>query len=145
MLKMYASVPERHCRRPDSGLRRSYRKGVFTESRMAEKIWNAPQPDEIAAVFGSYDANINLIQKQFQVVIVNRNTGSAQALGTLGRMLIILAPAALLLINHLRSRKAYDDPALMERRYRAVLNRRMEATIEPVGGRTRTVVIPREQ
>ena len=57
------------------GLRRSYRKGVFTESRMAEKIWNAPRPDEISAVFGSYDANINLIQKQFQVVIVNRNTG----------------------------------------------------------------------
>ncbi|MBP0972127.1 MAG: PhoH family protein [Oscillospiraceae bacterium] len=42
---------------------------------MAEKIWNAPRPDEISAVFGSYDANINLIQKQFQVVIVNRNTG----------------------------------------------------------------------
>ena len=68
-----------------------------------------------------------------------------QALGTLGRALIILAPAAMLLINHTRSRKAYDDPALMERRYRAVLNRRMEATIEPAGGRTRTVVIPREQ
>ena len=51
------------------------RKGVFTEKRMAEKIWNAPHPDEIASVFGSYDANINLIQKQFQVVIVNRNTG----------------------------------------------------------------------
>ena len=51
------------------------RKGDFTESRMAEKIWNAPRPDEIASVFGSYDANINLIQKQFQVVIVNRNTG----------------------------------------------------------------------
>ena len=42
---------------------------------MAEKIWNAPRPDEIAAVFGSYDANINVIQKKFQVVIVNRNTG----------------------------------------------------------------------
>ena len=52
-----------------------YRKGVLTERRMAEKIWNAPQPDEIAAVFGSYDSNINLIQKKFQVVIVNRNTG----------------------------------------------------------------------
>ncbi len=52
-----------------------YCKGAYTESRMAEKIWNAPQPDEIAAVFGSYDTNINLIQKQFQVVIVNRNTG----------------------------------------------------------------------
>lgn len=41
---------------------------------MAERIWNAPHPDLIAAVFGSYDANINLIQKKFNVVIVNRGT-----------------------------------------------------------------------
>ena len=42
---------------------------------MAELIWNAANPDEIAAVFGSYDSNLNLIQKEFQVVIVNRGTG----------------------------------------------------------------------
>ena len=42
---------------------------------MAELIWNAANPDEIAAVFGSYDSNLNLIQKKFQVVIVNRGTG----------------------------------------------------------------------
>ena len=42
---------------------------------MAEQIWNAASPDEIAAVFGSYDANLNLIQKRFQVVIVNRGDG----------------------------------------------------------------------
>ena len=42
---------------------------------MAELIWNAANPDEIAAVFGDYDANLNLIQKKFQVVIVNRGTG----------------------------------------------------------------------
>ena len=42
---------------------------------MAEQIWNAAQPDEIAAVFGSYDTNLNLIQRQFHVVIVNRGTG----------------------------------------------------------------------
>ena len=60
---------------PHSGGANRYCKGACTESRMAEKILNAPQPDEIAAVFGSYDININLIQKQFQVVIVNRNTG----------------------------------------------------------------------
>ncbi|MBQ8920783.1 MAG: PhoH family protein [Oscillospiraceae bacterium] len=42
---------------------------------MAERIWNAADPDQIAAVFGTYDTNLNMIQKQFHVVIVNRGTG----------------------------------------------------------------------
>ena len=42
---------------------------------MAERIWNAAQPDQIAAVFGAYDTNLNMIQKKFHVVIVNRGTG----------------------------------------------------------------------
>ena len=42
---------------------------------MAERIWDAANTDEIAAVFGSYDSNVNELQKQFQVVIVNRGTG----------------------------------------------------------------------
>ena len=42
---------------------------------MAEQIINAAHPDLIAAVFGSYDANLNLIQKKFHVVIINRGTG----------------------------------------------------------------------
>lgn len=42
---------------------------------MAERIWNAADPDQISAVFGAYDANLNMIQKQFRVVIVNRGTG----------------------------------------------------------------------
>lgn len=42
---------------------------------MAERIWDAARPDEIAAVFGNYDTNLNMIQKRFQVVIVNRGTG----------------------------------------------------------------------
>ena len=41
---------------------------------MAERIWNAAHPDLIAAVFGNYDTNLNLIQKKFHVVIVNRGT-----------------------------------------------------------------------
>ena len=41
---------------------------------MAERIWNAADPDQIAAVFGSYDTHLNLIQKQFHVVIINRGT-----------------------------------------------------------------------
>ena len=42
---------------------------------MAEQIINAAHPDLISAVFGSYDANLNLIQKKFHVVIINRGTG----------------------------------------------------------------------
>ncbi|HAG14677.1 MAG TPA: phosphate starvation-inducible protein PhoH [Ruminococcus sp.] len=42
---------------------------------MAERIWEAANTDEIAAVFGSYDVNVNMLQKQFHVVIVNRGTG----------------------------------------------------------------------
>ncbi len=41
---------------------------------MAEKLWNGADSELIATVFGSYDANVNLIQKQFHVVIVNRGT-----------------------------------------------------------------------
>ncbi len=41
---------------------------------MAERIWDAGHSDLMAAVFGNYDANVNLIQKKFNVVIVNRGT-----------------------------------------------------------------------
>ena len=41
---------------------------------MAERVWNAANPDLIPAVFGSYDAHLNLIQKKFRVVIVNRGS-----------------------------------------------------------------------
>ena len=50
-------------------------KGANKVKRMAERIWNAADPDQISAVFGAYDANLNMIQKQFRVVIVNRGTG----------------------------------------------------------------------
>ena len=68
-----------------------------------------------------------------------------RAVAALGQALVFLAPAAMLLINHLRSRKAYGDPALMEKRYRAVLNGRMEAEIAPADGRARTVSIPKKR
>ncbi|MCR5306858.1 MAG: PhoH family protein [Oscillospiraceae bacterium] len=41
---------------------------------MAERVWNAANPDLIPAVFGSYDTHLNLIQKRFHVVIVNRGS-----------------------------------------------------------------------
>lgn len=56
-------------------MRHADEKGANNYIHMAEQIWNAANPDEIAAVFGSYDSNLNMIQKQFGVVIINRGTG----------------------------------------------------------------------
>lgn len=41
---------------------------------MAEHLIHADSTDLIATVFGSYDSHINLIQRQFQVVVINRGT-----------------------------------------------------------------------
>ena len=41
---------------------------------MAELIWNPPNPELIATVFGSCDANLKLIQQRFDVQFVNRGT-----------------------------------------------------------------------
>ncbi len=74
-----------------------------------------------------------------------RGESVPKAVASLGQALVFLAPAAMLVLNHLRSRKAYGDPALMEKRYRAVLNGRMEAEIAPADGRARTVSIPKKR
>ncbi len=58
------SIGKEHCFQPENKYK-----------SMAEKVWNGADSELIAAVFGSYDANVNLIQKQFHVVIVNRGTG----------------------------------------------------------------------
>ena len=50
-------------------------KSIHKGTDMAEQIISAAHPDLIAAVFGNYDANLNLIQKKFHVVIINRGTG----------------------------------------------------------------------
>ncbi len=42
---------------------------------MAEKILTHADSDLLSSVFGSYDSNINVIQKQFHVTIVNRGAG----------------------------------------------------------------------
>lgn len=42
---------------------------------MAEKIWNCSDSELLSTIFGSYDTNLNLIQKQLHVVIVNRGAG----------------------------------------------------------------------
>ncbi len=41
---------------------------------MAEKIIHADSNELIATVFGSYDSHIDMIQRQFQVMVINRGT-----------------------------------------------------------------------
>ena len=72
-------------------------------------------------------------------VFIRLNDGQTRALsGAVLAMewVCILAVVAAVLINRSRSRKAYSNPALMEKRYRAVLNRRMDAVLMPSIGNT---------
>ena len=63
---------------------------------------------------------------------------------TLGaELLCIAALVAVICVNRAQSKKAYDDPALMEKRYRSVLNPHMDATLMLGIGSTRSVRIPR--
>lgn len=64
---------------------------------------------------------------------------------TLIQMLCIIAVVAAFLQNKGRSNKAYSDPALMEKRYRSVLNPRMEATLMLGIGSMRHVDIPKRE
>lgn len=63
---------------------------------------------------------------------------------SLMQMLCIIAVVAAFFYNKARSNRAYSDPALMEKRYRAVLNPRMEATLMLGVGNVRHVDIPRQ-
>ena len=47
-------------------------------------------------------------------------------------------------MNRGKSKKAYSDPALMEKRYRSVLNPHMEATLMLGIGSVRHVDIPKK-
>ena len=49
----------------------------------------------------------------------------------IGEWVSILAVVAGILVNRSKSKKAYSDPALMEKRYRSALHRRMEAMLMP--------------
>ncbi len=42
---------------------------------MAERFWEADDPELLAELFGSADSNIRWIERKFHVVIVNRGTG----------------------------------------------------------------------
>ena len=55
----------------------------------------------------------------------------------------IAAVVAGILVNRSKSKKAYSDPALMEKRYHSVLNPHMDATLMPAIGSVRHVDIPK--
>ena len=58
-------------------------------------------------------------------------------------LLCIAAVAAVIILNRSRSKKAYSDPALMEKRYGGVLNPHMDATLMLGIGSVIHVDIPR--
>ena len=60
----------------------------------------------------------------------------------IGVWVSILAMVAGILVNRSKSKKAYSDPALMEKRYRCALHRRMEAMLMPGIGSAIRVDIP---
>lgn len=62
----------------------------------------------------------------------------------IGEWVSILAVVAGVLVNRSKSKKAYSDPALMEKRYRSVLNSHMEATLMLGIGSVRHVDIPKK-
>ena len=59
-------------------------------------------------------------------------------------LICVVAVIAVIALNRRKSNKAYSDPALMEKRYRSVLNPHMEATLMLGAGGVRRVDIPRQ-
>ena len=72
-------------------------------------------------------------------------TRISSALVLIVELLCIAAVVAVIVINRSQSKKAYSDPALMEKRYRSVLNPHMEATLMLGIGNMRHVSIPRRR
>ena len=58
-------------------------------------------------------------------------------------LICVVAVIAVIALNRSKSKKAYSDPALMEKRYRSVLNSHMEATLMLGVGSVRHVDIPK--
>ena len=77
------------------------------------------------------------------VALTNRQGPVSSGTVMIGEWVSILAVVAGILVNRSKSKKAYSDPALMEKRYRSVLNSHMEATLMPVIGGVRHVDIPK--
>ena len=75
------------------------------------------------------------------VIALTKQTQVSSGLVSITELVCIAAIAAAFVVNSAKSRKAYDDPALMEKRYRCVLNPHLEALLMPGLGNTRRVDI----
>ena len=73
----------------------------------------------------------------------NGQTRVSPGLVSAAELLCVGAVAAVIAWNRSQSKKAYTDPALMEKRYHAVLNPRMEAALMPGIGSVIHVDIPK--
>ena len=79
------------------------------------------------------------------IVALAYGRSGSPGVAIIGECVSILAVVAGILVNRSRSKKAYSDPALMEKRYRSVLNPHMEATLMLGIGGVRCVDIPGRQ
>ena len=77
------------------------------------------------------------------IVALAYGRSGSPGVAIIGECVSILAVVAGILVNRSKSKKAYSDPALMEKRYRSVLNPHMEATLMPGIGGVRHVDIPK--
>ena len=77
------------------------------------------------------------------VALTNRQGPVSSGTVMIGEWVSILAVVAGILVNRSKSKKAYSDPALMEKRYHSVLNPHMEATLMLGIGSVRHVDIPK--
>ncbi len=51
-----------------------FRRAVFPQKYMTEKTITVTDLDSILSLFGSYDENINMIQREYNVVVLNRGS-----------------------------------------------------------------------
>lgn len=63
------------------------------------------------------------------IVALAYGRSGSPSVAIIGEWVSILAVVAGIFVNRRRSKKAYSDPALMEKRYHSVLNPHMEATL----------------
>jgi len=97
-------------------------------------------------VFALIFAGITLFST-FMAVNAATNSGVsfAPAAAALSLLVSIGAVVTMVVVNRRQSKKAYDDPALMVKRYKSVLNPHMDAVIMLGIGNTRTVRIPAQR
>ena len=97
--------------------------------------------------------NLNLVESSFGHYLKYSETYQllykcglsyfSKAAAALSLLVSIGAVVTMVVVNRRQSKKAYDDPALMVKRYKSVLNPHMEATLMLGIGSVRHVDIPK--